>query len=197
MPPIRGTIERLRRSLQSIEEWIELIRDLRRPISFLNVPFNFYMRWAEKDDLATINALEGYVKEVKVLESSLESGDCCLIFEKENIIEAFAWVTFKNYPLNIWHTIRLPPGYAYLVYIYVQPEYRNQMVGTCLLGCLMKALSEMGSIKLISGMYNDWEISLRLHYKHDFRILRKYTERRILKFVFLPPQKQDFETACY
>jgi ribosomal protein S18 acetylase RimI-like enzyme len=119
---------------------LELVRDLRAPIAFLNVPFDFGMRWAEKNDLETINALEGYVKETTFLESSLESGDFCLIFEKDDNIKAFAWVTFKDFPLNVWHTLRLPPGYSYLVYIYVQPEYRNQKVGTCLLGCLMKGL---------------------------------------------------------
>jgi len=197
MEPIRKTIERIGRSVQSSEEWIELIRDLRESVTFLGVPFDFRMRWAEKGDLKTINALEGYVKEVKILESSMENGDTCLVFEKDDIIEAFAWVTFRNYPLNIWHTLRLPTGHAYLVYIYVRPEYRNQKVGTCLLGCLIKALHERGYTNLISGMYNNWEISLRLHYKQGFKILRKYTERKILKFISFPPKKQNFEAVCF
>jgi len=184
-------IERLTQVLRSSEEWLEFGRDLRAPISFPDVPFDLGMRWAEKGDLEAINALEGYVKEVAFLESSLESGDRCLIFEKEKFIEAFAWVTLKDYPLNIWHTLRLPPGYAYLVYIYVQPEYRNQKVGTCLLGCLMKALKELGFTTLIAGMYSDWEISLSLHSKHGFRLFRRYTERKLLRCISLPPRIQN------
>jgi hypothetical protein len=48
MSPFPEVIERLSHFLQSSEEWLELVRDLRAPIAFLNVPFDFGMRWAEK-----------------------------------------------------------------------------------------------------------------------------------------------------
>lgn len=193
MEPILKTIRRSIQSLQSSEEWVELIRDLDAPIPELKLANEFQMRWAEKDDLQVINALEGYIKEATFLESSLDYGDRCLLFEKAGLICAFAWVTFKDYALNIWHTLRLPAGYAYLVYIYVRPEYRCQGVGSCLLCRLMKFLQILGLTKIISGMYRDWHISMRLHTKVGFRFYRVFTEKRIFRFVLLPPKVMQFE----
>ncbi len=89
--------------------------------------------------------------------------------------------------------MHLPLGFAYLVYIHVQPEYRRKGVGTYLLNRLMVSLREDGYRRLISGMYGDWETSIRLHIKSGFRICRKYTERRILRFFPYPPKVTEFE----
>ena len=89
--------------------------------------------------------------------------------------------------------MRLPLGFAYLVYIHVEPEYRRRGVGTYLLNCLMLSLREDGYRRLISGMYGDWESSIRLHVKSGFRICRKYTERRILRFFPYPPKVTELD----
>jgi hypothetical protein len=73
------------------------------------------MRWAEKRELFTINALEGFVKETEFLEKSLDKGDCCLLVEDQDRMIAFAWVTFRDFHLALWYKLKLPPGWIYLV----------------------------------------------------------------------------------
>jgi GNAT superfamily N-acetyltransferase len=192
MATVQRVIERVRRSVHSSAEWIELVRDLRSPIIMARVPKRFRMRRGSSEDLKRISALEGYVKDPCFLKSSLKKGDWCLIFAKGDSIAAFNWVTFRNYPLNSWHTLRLPPGYAYLAYIFVQPEYRNQKVGTRLLGCTLTQLKEQGYRGLISGMYSDWIISLRMHYTQGFKLYRTFKEQRILNCMLLPPKRQFY-----
>lgn len=189
MPTIREILDGLSKPLDPSVDWMELVRDLEAPISMPAPEIDFSGRWADQNDLVTIDALQGFVKEIEFMERSLEQGDRCLLLEQFGKICAFAWVTFQDYRLSLWHTVHLPPGFAYLVYIHVQPEYRRKGVGFYLLSCLMQSLREMGYRRLISGMYGDWENSIRLHIRSGFRICRKYTQRRILRFFPYPPKE--------
>lgn len=172
---------------------MELVRDLEAQISIQPPALDFFVRWAEKADLLALDAMQGFVKEIEFMERAHDLGDKCLLLERSGEICAFAWVTFRDYRLSLWLTMHLPLGFAYLVYVHVEPEYRRIGVGTYLLNCLMLSLREDGYRRLISGMYGDWESSIRLHIKSGFRICRKYTERRILRFFPYPPKVTELE----
>jgi GNAT superfamily N-acetyltransferase len=176
------------RPLDPSVDWMELVRDLEAPISIQAPGTNFSIRWATKKDLLVIDAMQFFVKEVELMERDLELGDRCLLIDKVGKICAFAWVTFRECRLGLWHMMSLPVGCAYLVYIHVQPEYRNKGVGTYLMNLLMQWLRENGYQKLISGTFGHWEVPIRLHIKSGFKICRKYTERRILRFFPYPPK---------
>lgn len=193
MPSLREILDGLCKTRDSSVDWMELVRDLEAQISIQPPESDFCVRWAEKRDLLILDAMQGFVKEVEFMEESLDRGDRCLLLERTGEICAFAWVTFRDYRLSLWHTMHLPLGFAYLVYIHVQPEYRRKGVGTYLLNRLMVSLREDGYRRLISGMYGDWENSIRLHIKSGFKICRKYTERRILRFFPYPPKVTELE----
>ena len=95
--------------MQSCDEWLELIRDLDAPVPTGRQPAGLHMRWAHSGDLFAINALEGFVKETEFMEQSLRKGDRCLLLENDAGIRAFAWVTFRDFKLALWYTLKLPP----------------------------------------------------------------------------------------
>ncbi|MEJ2723296.1 MAG: GNAT family N-acetyltransferase [Deltaproteobacteria bacterium] len=190
MSPFRESIKHIAQNLQTCEEWLEMVRDLSEPISFEKPALEFHMRWAEKKDLFEINALEGFVKETNFMEGSLRKGDRCLLLERENRIGAFAWVTFRDFALAPWYTLKLSRGWSYLVYIFVHPAYRGQGVGCYLLGSLMQTLGQDGNKKLVSGMYSNWESSIRLHKKMGFRPRRRLNQCKILDIIPLPPKEE-------
>lgn len=190
MAPFRDSIRRMAERLETCEEWLELIRDLDKPIRIRKPSLEFSMRWADKQDLFTINALEGFVKETNFMEDAMDKGDRCLVLERDQKIYAFAWVTFRDYWLALWYTLRLQPGWSYLVYIFVHPEWGNQGVGAYLLGSLMKALRKQGCSRLLSGMYSTWEVSFRLHTKMGFRVHRRLSQCKILNLFPVPPREE-------
>ncbi|UCD80045.1 MAG: GNAT family N-acetyltransferase [Desulfobacterales bacterium] len=181
--------------MQSCEEWLELIRDLDEPVRSGKKSAGLHMRWARKDDLFAINALEGFVKETEFMEESLRKGDRCLLLEDDKGIRAFAWVTFRDFKLALWYTLKLPPGWSYLVYIFVHPAYSRQGVASHLLGSLMESLREMDCRRIVSGMYSNWEASIGLHKKMGFRIHRRLAQCKILNIFPTPPKEasQDAE----
>jgi GNAT superfamily N-acetyltransferase len=190
MSPFRESIRHIAQSLQTCEEWLEMIRDLSEAVFFEKPSLDFHMRSAEKKDLFEINALEGFVKETDFMEESLRKGDRCLLLERENRIAAFAWVTFRDFGLAPWYTLKLPPGWSYLVYIFVRPEYRGHGVGPYLLGSLMKDLAQEGYKKLVSGMYSNWESSVQFHKKMGFRLKRRLNQCKFVDIFPLPPKEE-------
>lgn len=187
MAPFRESIKRIARSMQTCEEWLELIRNLEEPITIGREPPGLNLRWARKGDLFAINALEGFVKETEFMETSLRKGDRCLVLEDDGRICAFAWVTFRDFRLALWYTLKLAPGWSYLVYIFVHPAYARRGIASYLLGTLLEYLREEGYTRVISGMYSNWEASLGLHKKMGFRIHRRLTQCRILSILPTPP----------
>lgn len=190
MAPFRESIKRIARSMQTCEEWLELIRDLEEPITTARAPVGLELRWAHKGDLFAINALEGFVKETDFMEASLRKGDRCLVLEDDGGICAFAWVTFRDFRLALWYTLKLAPGWSYLVYIFVHPAYARQGIGSYLLGALMESLREGDYKGVISGMYNNWEASIGLHKKMGFRIHRRLSQCKILSILPTPPTEE-------
>ena len=176
--------------MQTCEDWLELVRDLRQPINPGQAPAGFQMRWAHRGDLFAINALEGFVKETEFMEASLRKGDLCLLLENGGRVCAFAWVTFRDFKLALWYTLKLAPGWSYLVYIFVHPEYARQGIASYLLGSLMETLGEKGYSRLISGMYSNWEASIGLHKKMGFHIQRRLSQCKILNFLPTPPAEK-------
>jgi GNAT superfamily N-acetyltransferase len=193
MPTLRKILNGFSKSLQPSEDWIELVRDLQAPVSLDAPKIVFSRRWAESKDLLAIDAMQGFVKEIETMDRSLKQGDRCLLMERDGRICAFAWVTFRDYRLSFRHTLHLPAGFAYLVYIHVEPAYRQKGLGTYLLACLMLYLREKGYRRLICGMYAEWVESLRFHMKSGFTICRKYTQRRILRFFPYPPKVDQLD----
>jgi len=193
MPPFRESIRRIARNLKTCEEWLELVRDLEAPIEPGREPADLEMRWAGKQDLFAINALEGFVKETDFMEESLRKGDRCLLLEKDGKIFAFAWVTFRDFKLALWYTLKLERGWSYLVYIFVHPAYGRRGIASYLLGSLMLALREIGCRRLISGVYSNWEGSIGLHRKMGFQIHRRLNHCKIMKILPTPPQAADDE----
>jgi len=189
--PFRESIKRIAQRMQTCEEWVELVRDLGEPVTPGQGPADLHMRWAGKDDLFAINALEGFVKETEFMETALQKGDRCLVLEKDGRICAFAWVTFRDFKLALWYTLELAPGWSYLVYIFVHPEYARLGVASYLLGSLMEALRGMGCSRIISGMYHNWEASLGLHKKMGFRIQRRLNQCKILSIFPTPPSEKN------
>jgi len=187
MAPFRESIRRLAQNMQSCEEWLELARDLSEPIHPGKAPAGLYMRWARKEDLFSINALEGFVKETEFMEESLRKGDRCLLLEDDGTICAFAWVTFRDFRLALWYTLKLPPDWSYLVYIFVYPTYGRRGIASFLLGSLMEALRDRGVSRLVSGMYSNWEASIGLHRKMGFRVHRRLTQCKLLNIFPTPP----------
>jgi len=190
MSPFRDSIRRIARGMQSCEEWLELSRDLNEPVLTGRAPAGLHMRWAHKGDLFAINALEGFVKETEFMEQSLRKGDRCLLLEDDRGICAFAWVTFRDFKLALWYTLKLSSGWSYLVYIFVHPAYARQGIASYLLGSLMAALRDMGCRRIVSGIYSNWEASLGLHQKMGFRIHRRLAQCKILN-IFPTPPKED------
>jgi len=187
MAPFRESIRRLAQNMQSCEEWIELVRDLSEPIHPGKALAGLSMRWARNEDLLTINALEGFVKETEFMEESLRKGDRCLLLEDDGTICAFAWVTYRDFRLALWYTLKLPPGWSYLVYIFVHPAYGRRGVASFLLGSLMEALRDRGGSRLVSGMYSNWKASIGLHRKMNFRVHRRLTQCKLLNIFPTPP----------
>lgn len=196
MPPFRESIRRIARNLKTCDEWLELIRDLEAPIDPGRAPADLEMRWAGKQDLFAINALEGFVKETDFMERSLRRGDRCLLLEKDGEIFAFAWVTFRDFKLALWYTLKLERDWSYLVYIFVHPDYARQGIASYLLGSLMLALREMGCRRLISGVYSNWEGSIGLHRKMGFDVHRRLEQCKIMKILPTPPQAPDDERGA-
>ena len=194
MPTLRNIIDGLTIQGNDSENWIELVRDLSEPILQQPSDIQFSKRWAEDKDILTIAALEGFVKEIDFMAQALEEGDICLLLEHGDEICAFAWVTFRDYRLDLWHTLHLLPGYAYLVYIFVRPEFQRKGVGYYLLCSIMGHLKEMGCEYLISGMFASWTISIGLHRKAGFRINKKFIKRRFLRFLPYPPKKVTIDS---
>ncbi len=188
MAPFRENIRRLASRFEACEEWLELVRDLGEPIEVPRPGRNCRMRWAEKGDLFTINALEGFVKETDFMEESLKRGDRCLVLEDEDNLIAFAWVTFRDFQLALWYTLKLPPGWSYLVYIFVHPLFGRQGLGAYLLSSLMQALRSDGYEKLIAGMYSTWQASFGLHTKVGFRVLRRLSQCKLMHILPTPPK---------
>lgn len=174
-------------------DWMEMVLDLDAPFTSRTPDIDFASRWAVKKDVFTIAAMQFFVKEVELMEKDLELGDRCLLLEGFNKICAFAWVTFRDCRMGLWHMLHLPVGFAYLVYIHVQPEYRRLGVGTNLLKLLREELHESGYHKLISGTYAHWDIPMRFHLKAGFKIIRKYTERRLFRVFSYRPKVTEFE----
>ena len=193
MAPFRESIRRIAQSMQSCEEWLELVRDLSEPIYPGNAPTGLSLRWARKEDLFGINALEGFVKETEFMGESLRKGDRCLLLEDDGTLCAFAWVTSRDFKLALWYTLKLPPGWSYLVYIFVHPDYGRRGIASYLLGSLMEALRDMGGSRLISGMYSNWEASIGLHRKMGFRVHRRLTQCRLLNIFPTPPSVEPGE----
>jgi GNAT superfamily N-acetyltransferase len=190
MAPFRESIRRIAERLETCEEWLELVRDLGNPIPIRKPSIEFSMRWADKEDLFAINALQGFVNETNSMEDALDKGDRCLLLEQDQRMFAFAWVTFRDYSLALWYTLKLQPGWSYLVYIFVHPEWGNQGVGAYLLGFLMKALRAQGCTRLLSGMYSNWDVSFRLHTKVGFRVHRRLSQCKILHLFPVPPREK-------
>ncbi len=176
--------------MQTCDEWLELIRDLNEPIQIGKAPTGLRMRWAEKRDLLAINALQGFVKETDFMEQSLRKGDRCLLLEDYRAIRAFAWVTFRDFKLALWYTLKLYPGWCYLVYIFVHPHYTRRGIASYLLGSLMKFLQESGNSRMVSGMYSNWNASIGLHHKMGFYTHRRLTQCRILNILPIPPKDE-------
>jgi len=188
--PFRESIRRIAERLETCEEWLELVRDLQEPILIRKPSFELSMRWAGKQDLFAVNALQGFVDDPGSMEDALDKGDLCLLLEQDERVFAFAWVTFRDYGLALWYTLKVQPGWSYLVYIFVHPEYGNQGIGAYLLGSLMKALQEKGCSRLFSGMFSSWETSFRLHRKMGFCIHRRLSQCKILNLFPVPPREQ-------
>jgi GNAT superfamily N-acetyltransferase len=190
MSPFRESIRRIAQGMQTCDEWLEMIRNLDAPAHPGKVPAGLHMRWAHKGDLLAINALEGFVKETEFMEESLRRGDRCLLLEDDGGIRAFAWVTFRDFKLALWYTLKLPPGWSYLVYIFVHPSHARQGVGAHLLGSLLNSLRAMGCRRIVSGMYSNWEASIGLHQKLGFRIHRRLAQCKILNIFPTPPREE-------
>jgi len=190
MAPFRESIRRIAQGMQTCEEWLELIRNLDEPIRPCKAPTGLNARWAHEGDLFAINALEGFVKETEFLEQSLRKGDRCLLLENDRGICAFVWVTFRDFRLALWYTLKLSPGWSYLVYIFVHPEYSRQGIASYLLGSLLEELRGMGCSRIISGMYSNWEASIGLHKKMGFRVHRSLTQCKILNIFPTPPAEK-------
>ena len=124
------------------------------------------------------------------MEASLRKGDRCLVLEDDGRICAFAWITFRDFRLALWYTLKLAPGWSYLVYIFVHPAYARQGIASFLLGSLMEYLREGGYRRIISGMYGNWEASIGLHQKKGFRIHRRLTQCKILSILPTPPTEE-------
>ena len=86
--------------------------------------------------------------------------------------------------------LKLSPGWSYLVYIFVHPAYARRGLASYLLGSLMAALREMGCRRIVSGIYSNWEASLRLHLKMGFRIHRRLAQCKILNIFPTPPKEK-------
>ncbi len=195
MAPFRESIKQLARKMQTCEEWLEMSRNLNEPIPPGNLPEGLEMRWAGKEDLFAINALEGFVKETDFMEESLRKGDRCLVLEKTGDICAFAWVTFRDFKLALWYTLKLPPGWSYLVYIFVHPAIGRRGVGSSLLGSLMANIRDLGYQRMVAGMYANWEASIRLHNKMGFQVERRLAQCRLLNIFPTPPKVETGATT--
>jgi GNAT superfamily N-acetyltransferase len=188
MAPFGESIRQIASKMQTCEEWLELVRDLAQPIRVGSFPRDLRPRWADRRDLMAINALQGFVKETDFMEAALRKGDRCLVLEQEGHLRAFAWVTFSDFRLALWYTLKLPPGWSYLVYIYVHPTIAGRGVGSTLLGKLMEAVRDGGGTHMVSGMYGNWFASLRMHTKMGFRVQRRLTQCRLLNIFPIPPK---------
>jgi GNAT superfamily N-acetyltransferase len=188
MPIFADALKRIAQRMQTCEEWMEMVRDLARPIHSGPKPDGLHQRWAGAADLMAINALEGFVKETALMEEALRRGDRCLLLESDGAIDAFAWVTYRDFKLAPWYTLKLSPGWCYLEYIFVHPAVGRRGVGTYLLAELMAAVRDLGATHMIAGMYATWEASIRLHAKAGFDLHRRLTQCRLLNIFPTPPK---------
>ena len=188
MVTLREFIDGLCSKPSRAKDWMEMRRDLRDPICVEAPNIELSIRWADKADLLILSAMQGFVKGEDFLDRSIEKGDRFLLLEDGGRICAFAWVAFRDYPLDLLHTLHLDPGAAYLVYIFVMPALQRKGVGLYLLSSLMLRLSERGYHTLVSGMFEDWQVSIRLHLKAGFQITRRFQKRRILRIIPYPPK---------
>ena len=171
------------------EEWLELVSDLQEPNRTGSLQAGLHMRWAEKRDLFTINALQGFVKETDFMEASLRKGVRCLVLAHEERMCAFAWVTFSDFKMALWYTLNLPTGWSYLVYIFVHPTFADRGIGSHLLGSLMEAVRDQGGSHMVAGMYSNWHASIHVHTKLGFRVQRRLIQCRLLNIFPTPPKE--------
>jgi len=80
-------------------------------------------------------------------------------------------------------------GFDIHVYIFVHPAIGRQEVGSYLLGSLMAAVRDTGCNRMLSGMYAEWETSIRLHRQMGFRIRRRLSQCRWLNIFPVPPKE--------
>lgn len=193
MAPFRESIRRIAEGLETCEEWLETLRDLDAPIPIQEPAVELSRRWATKEDLFAVNVLEGFSNDLYAMEKDLEKGDRCLLLEREERICAFAWVTFRDYSLALWYTLKLSPHSSYLVYIFVHPEGHRRGVATYLLGLLMKHLREQGCRWLFSGMFSNWDASIRLHEKMGFAVHRHLSQCKLFNIFPLPLKEEPSE----
>jgi GNAT superfamily N-acetyltransferase len=191
MSALDKIVERLTAENGEAACWIELGRDLHAPIALLGPEIDLTRRWAEGRDIDEIALLEGFVKNIAVMTRAMKSGDKCLLLECKGRIGAFAWIAFRDYPLATWNTLHLTAGAAYLVYIFVRPEFRRRGVGSYLLGCVMCHLQQAGYDMLIAGMQSDWEKSINLHRKSGFTIRKKFIKRKLMRVIPVPPSEVE------
>lgn len=194
MAPFRESIRRIAEGLETCEEWLEMLRDLDEPIPIQEPAAEFSVRWANKDDVFAVNVLEGLSNDPDSMQRALDKGDRCLLLERDRKICAFAWVTFRDYGLAPWYTLKLAPDSSYLVYIFVHPEWQRHGAATYLLGSLMTYLREQGCRWLFSGMFSNWEASIRLHTKMGFGIHRRLSQCKLFNIFPLPPREEQQET---
>jgi L-amino acid N-acyltransferase YncA len=63
------------------------------------------------------------------------------------------------------------------------------------MGSLMKALRDQGYNRLLSGMYSNWDVSLRLHTRMGFRVQRRMSQCKILNLFPVPPKEEPGSTG--
>ncbi len=187
-------IRRMAQQMQSCEEWLEMVRDLQQPVH-CEIPSEIRIRWAEREDLFSVSRLAGFSRDIEEMERSLDAGDRCLLLETQQRLGGFAWVTFRDFRMALWYTLRLPPGSCYLEYIVIHPRLMGRGFGSCLLGALLSALQNLGYHRVISGMYSDWNHSIRLHEKMGFIVHRRLTQCRIWNIFPIPPTENPISNT--
>jgi len=111
--PFRESIRRIAERLETCEEWLELVRDLEEPIPLVKPFLGFSIRWASRQDLFALSALQGFVDDPGSMKDAMDKGDRCLVLEQSQRVFAFAWVTFRDYGLALWYTLKVQPRWSY------------------------------------------------------------------------------------
>lgn len=91
--------------------------------------------------------------------------------------------------MALWYTLNLPPGWSYLVYIFVHPTFAGRGIGSHLLRSLMEAVRDQGGSHMVAGMYSDWHASIHMHTRLGFRVQRRLTQCRLLNIFPTPPKE--------